>query len=62
MLLSALVSAVNGAVSKILTQDISAIELVFFRNILGVVLIGITFLRKKKMRMLAWCQTLLILK
>jgi len=36
MLLSALVSAINGAVSKILTQDISAIELVFFRNILGV--------------------------
>jgi len=39
MLLSALVSAVNGAVSKILTQDISAIELVFFRNILGVFII-----------------------
>lgn len=39
MLLGALISALNGAVSKILTDDMSAMELVFFRNAIGVVLI-----------------------
>lgn len=36
MLLSALISALNGAIAKILSQDISALEIVFFRNVLGV--------------------------
>ncbi|MBT5934002.1 MAG: DMT family transporter [Sulfurimonas sp.] len=39
MLFGALVSALNGAVSKILTDDMSAMEIVFFRNIIGVGLI-----------------------
>lgn len=39
MLLSALVSALNGAVAKVLTEDLSALELVFFRNIIGVFII-----------------------
>jgi len=39
MLLSALISALNGAIAKILSNDISALEIVFFRNILGVFLI-----------------------
>ena len=39
MLLAALISALNGAVTKILTQDLSALEVVFFRNLLGVVII-----------------------
>jgi len=36
MLLSALISALNGAIAKILSQEISALEIVFFRNVLGV--------------------------
>jgi len=39
MLLGALISALNGAVSKILAEDMSAMEIVFFRNMIGVVLI-----------------------
>lgn len=39
MLLSALISALNGAITKILSNDLSALEIVFFRNIIGVVLI-----------------------
>lgn len=39
MLLSALVSALNGALAKILTDDLSAMELVFFRNVLGVFIV-----------------------
>jgi drug/metabolite transporter (DMT)-like permease len=39
MLLSALISALNGALTKILSEDISALEIVFFRNIFGVFLI-----------------------
>ncbi len=39
MLLGALISALNGAVSKILADDMSAMEIVFFRNIIGVFLI-----------------------
>lgn len=35
MLLSALVSAFNGALTKTLTNDLSALELVFFRSIVG---------------------------
>ena len=36
MLVSALISALNGAIAKILSEDISALEIVFFRNLLGV--------------------------
>ena len=39
MLLGALISALNGAISKILADDISAMEIVFFRNLIGVVLV-----------------------
>lgn len=39
MLAGALISALNGAVSKILSEDMSAMEIVFFRNLFGIVLI-----------------------
>jgi len=39
MLLGALISALNGAVTKILADDLSAMEIVFFRNLIGVALI-----------------------
>lgn len=39
MLLSALISALNGAVAKVLSDDMSAMEIVFFRNFIGVVII-----------------------
>ncbi len=39
MLLGALISALNGAIAKILTQDLTALELVFFRNLIGVAII-----------------------
>ncbi|MEA2111362.1 MAG: DMT family transporter [Campylobacterota bacterium] len=42
MLLSSLFSAVNGAVAKILSDEISALEIVFFRNLLGVLIILFT--------------------
>ena len=39
MLASALISALNGALTKILAEDISALEIVFFRNLFGILLI-----------------------
>ena len=39
MLLSALISALNGSLVKILSDDLSALEIVFFRNMIGVFLI-----------------------
>ena len=39
MLLGALISALNGALAKILSEDMSALEIVFFRNVIGVALI-----------------------
>jgi len=39
MLASALISALNGAITKILSDDMSALEIVFFRNVIGVVII-----------------------
>jgi drug/metabolite transporter (DMT)-like permease len=39
MLASALISALNGALTKILTQEMPALEVVFFRNILGLLII-----------------------
>jgi len=42
MLASALISALNGAVAKVLSEDLSAIEIVFFRNVIGVLIILFT--------------------
>ena len=42
MLGSALISALNGGVAKILSEDMSALEIVFFRNMIGVFLILVT--------------------
>ncbi len=39
MLLSALISALNGAVAKILSETMDPIEIVFYRNFLGVIII-----------------------
>ncbi len=39
MLVSALISALNGAIAKVLSDDISALEIVFYRNLLGVLFI-----------------------
>ena len=39
MLGSALISAFNGAITKILSENISALEIVFFRNLIGIFLI-----------------------
>jgi drug/metabolite transporter (DMT)-like permease len=39
MLASALISAMNGAVAKMLGEEISAMEIVFFRNLIGVAII-----------------------
>ena len=39
MLLSALISALNGAVTKLLSQSMDPIEVVFYRNLLGVAII-----------------------
>lgn len=39
MLVSALISALNGAIAKVLSEEISALEIVFFRNLLGVLFI-----------------------
>jgi len=39
MIISALVSALNGATTKILANDLTALEMVFFRNTLGIVLV-----------------------
>jgi drug/metabolite transporter (DMT)-like permease len=42
MLLSSIFSAFNGAIAKVLSEDISALEIVFFRNLLGVLIILMT--------------------
>ena len=39
MLASALISALNGALAKILSSEMPALEIVFFRNMIGVALI-----------------------
>jgi len=39
MLASALISALNGALTKMLSEDISALEIVFFRNFFGLFII-----------------------
>ncbi len=47
MLLSALISALNGAVAKILSEDFSALEIVFYRNLLGVAMVLYTLQHTK---------------
>ncbi len=42
MFISALLSALNGAVAKILGDDLSALEIVFFRNLFGIAFIFLT--------------------
>jgi drug/metabolite transporter (DMT)-like permease len=42
MFFSALLSALNGAVAKVLGEDMSALEIVFFRNLIGVFIILLT--------------------
>lgn len=39
MLLSALISALNGAVAKILSESMDPVEIVFYRNLIGVIII-----------------------
>jgi LPXTG-motif cell wall-anchored protein len=39
MLIGALISAFNGAIAKILSDDLSAMEIVFFRNLIGTLII-----------------------
>ena len=39
MLIGALISALNGAIAKVLADDLSAMEIVFFRNLIGVMII-----------------------
>ncbi len=43
MLLSALISALNGAVAKMLSETMDPIEVVFYRNLLGVIIILYSF-------------------
>ncbi|QHT69408.1 DMT family transporter [Rhodocytophaga rosea] len=46
MLISAFSFALMGAITKLLGNSFSAIQLVFFRNIFGVIFIGITLLKR----------------
>lgn len=39
MLLSAFISALNGAVAKVLSESMDPIEVVFYRNLLGIIII-----------------------
>lgn len=39
MLMSALISALNGAIAKILSESMDPIEIVFYRNFLGILII-----------------------
>ncbi len=39
MFFSALISALNGAIAKVLSEDVSALEIVFFRNLFGLMMI-----------------------
>jgi drug/metabolite transporter (DMT)-like permease len=45
MLLSALIAALSGAVAKVLSQTMDPIEIVFYRNLLGVMIILYSFKR-----------------
>ena len=39
MLIGAMISALNGAIAKVLSDDMSAMEIVFFRNFIGMLII-----------------------
>ncbi|MDZ7820262.1 MAG: EamA family transporter [Aliarcobacter sp.] len=43
MLLSTLIGALNGAVAKFLSETMDPIEIVFYRNLLGVLIILYSF-------------------
>jgi len=47
MLIGALISALSGALTKILSHDMSALEIVFFRNIIGIAIILFTLQHTK---------------
>ncbi len=54
MLLSAFIAALSGAVAKILSETMDPIEIVFYRNLLGVLIILYSF--KKKFLCVLICQ------
>lgn len=60
MFFSALLSALNGAVAKMLGDEMSALEIVFFRNIFGVIFIMIALYHTRptlpggNIRLLIW--------
>ncbi|MDB2405591.1 DMT family transporter, partial [Arcobacteraceae bacterium] len=43
MLLSALISTLSGAVAKVLSETMDPIEIVFYRNLLGVIILLYSF-------------------
>jgi len=45
MLISAVCLALMGAFAKVLTDDMPSIEIVFFRNLIGVILISLSFFK-----------------
>jgi drug/metabolite transporter (DMT)-like permease len=45
MLIASLLFAIMGAFAKLASESMSSLEVVFFRNIFGVVLVGITILK-----------------
>jgi len=45
MLIASFTFAIMGAFAKLSSQHMSSLEVVFFRNIIGVILIGISFLK-----------------
>ena len=48
MLLSALISALNGATAKLLSDYIDTFEMVFFRNLIGMAIILYTLKHVKQ--------------
>lgn len=45
MLFASFCFALVGAMAKVLSQDMDSLEVVFFRNIIGVILVGITIVK-----------------
>lgn len=45
MLFASFCFALVGAMAKVLSQDMDSLEVVFFRNIIGVILVGITIMK-----------------
>lgn len=46
MLLASLLFAIMGAFAKIVSESMSSLEVVFFRNLFGVLLVGVTLFKK----------------